>query len=122
MKERGPDRHHPYFQRKEQSRSRIGRSIVNAKSFPILMDYGIHHHELHPNCEKMPIFERPTLEVVAAYFNPVENPIETIDILMRAFSKAEKSERIKYSQKILAGIAIENLAKQIPYIKYGRIK
>ena len=120
MKERGPDRHHPYFQRSEQCKTKVGRYLISSIVIP--MDYETHHFELHENCEKMPIFERPTLEVVAAYFNPVENPIETIDILMRAFSKAEKSERIKYSQKILAGIAIENLAKQIPYIKYGRIK
>lgn len=117
-----PDKHHPVFERAEQSRYGCGKSLVNAMSFPVLMDYDVHHYELHENCNKLPILQRPALEIVAANFNPKENPLATIDNLMVAFYKAECCGHIDGRQRILAGIAIECLTKQIPYIKYGMVR
>lgn len=120
--EHKPDCHHPFFERKAQSKTPDGKYIVNAPSFPILMDYDVHHYELHPNCNKLPVLQRKSIEIVAANFTPVENPITTINNLMVAFLKAENCGQLDYNQQKLAYISIECLKKQLPYIKFGMIK
>ena len=117
-----PDGHHPYFERKAHEKCLAGKAIVNAFSFPIKMDYGIHHFELHPNCDKLPVLETKSMEIVRANFVAVENPIETINNLMLAFLRAENCGKLDYSQQKLAYISIECLKKQLPYIKFGMIK
>lgn len=116
------DCHHPYFERNAQSYCKLGKAIVNAYSFPILMDYDVHHHELHPNCKKLPIPAVQTLKVVTANFETCDSPLKTIDNLMYAFHKAEIDSSLSDRDRQVASQVIDGLYKQLPYIRYGMIK
>lgn len=117
-----PDKHHPIFERADWSRDGMSKTIRCAGSFPILMDYDVHHNELHANCHHIQFIGREALKVVMNNFEVCENPIEQMYNLIYAMNKAEIDHHIPKVQRDLAGLAIYNFEQQLPYIKYGYIK
>lgn len=117
-----PDKHHPIFERADWSRDGLSKKIRCIGSFPILMDYEVHHQELHTHCDPIQFIGREALKVVMDNFKVSDDPIEQIYNLMYAMNKAEIDRNIPKTQRDLAGLAIYNFEQQLPYIKYGYVE
>lgn len=79
------------------------------------------HDALHAHCPAVPILGSHAMRRVNMLFEPTGDTFEDIDGLSRAFDKATKHPRAHQLERDLAGLAIETMRLQIPYIREGRL-
>ena len=77
------------------------------------------HDDLHANCPAVPILGSYAMRRVNMLFEPSGNTFEDIDRLSSAFDRATRHPRAHQLERDLAGVAIETIRLQIPYLKDG---
>ena len=80
------------------------------------------HSELHKNCPAVPLLGYHTLKRVAADFLPQRMPLDSIADLLIAIDTASRHHKVHPIERELAGLAIEAIELQIPYIEQGILK
>ncbi len=77
------------------------------------------HDELHLACPHVPLLGSHALQAVNHIFEPTGNTMDDMDGLMSAIERASRHPRAHMIERDLAGLAIEAIDLQRPFIKKG---
>lgn len=80
------------------------------------------HTDLHEACPHVPILGAHALLGVQRHFEPTGFVLDDMDGLMSAIEKASRNPRAHMLERDLAGLAIEAIELQRPFIKEGLIR
>lgn len=112
------NRHHILYHAKEWSLRPYAKSMRETPSLIPNMDRLV-HEELHMNCPPVPLLGYYALEKTRSNFNPTGNTLDDMDGLMSAMEKSTRWERFHPLERELAGLAIEAIELQRPWVKEG---
>lgn len=115
------DRHHIINPRAEWTLRPAGREIRNTQSLIPRIDREI-HEAIHDECPPVPLLCYNALKLTVQKFEPVHNTLKDMDNLMSAIEQATRHPRTHPIERDLAGLAIEAIDLQRPYIMEGLIR
>jgi len=113
---RGGSRHHIAHEAVFWNAHSSTRAIRQTHSLIPRIDRGV-HDELHRACNPVPVLSTYVMNRVNMQFEPIDSTFRDIDLLCRAFDRATK--RSTTIEREMAGLAIESIRAQIPYIQEG---
>lgn len=112
------DRHHLLFDRQEWSLRPEGILLRENPSLIITMDRGV-HMELHRKCPSVPVLGRFALYRAARDFRPTDDKLESVDNLLFAIDKANKSPKSHSLERSLGELTMQAIEMQKPYLIEG---
>lgn len=115
------DGHHILHHRQEWSLRPYARQLRETPSLIPRIDRDA-HESLHANCPPVPLLGHYALMGTVARFQPTGDTLRDISGLQSAMEQATRSSRFHPIERDLAGLAIEALDLQIPFIKEGLIR
>jgi hypothetical protein len=80
------------------------------------------HDELHIQCPHVPLLGSYALQNVARLFEPTGRTLDDMDGLMSAIERASRHPRAHMIERDLAGLAIEAIDLQRPFVRKGLIR
>jgi hypothetical protein len=80
------------------------------------------HDELHEACPHVPILGSYALAATVKHFEPTGDTMRDMDGVMSAIERASRHPRAHMIERDLAGLAIEAIDLQRPYIRKGLIR
>lgn len=123
MSERRNNRHHVLHEEWTWNANKWAHDLRVTPSLVVTMPTEI-HRELHAACPHVPILGSYALQAVNRLFVPSHNrdTLKDMDSLQVAIDKASKSPRAHMLERDLAGLAIEAIDLQKPFIREGIIR
>lgn len=77
------------------------------------------HNELHAHCPHVPLLGSYALRSINSIFVPTGDTLKDMDEIMSCIERASRNPRAHMVERDLAGLAIEAIDLQRPYIKKG---
>lgn len=115
------DRHHLLYERAQWNSSKYGKELRGTPSLIPHIDREL-HDEIHRNCPPVPMLGNYALARTLTGFEPTTNTIQTIGRLQSALERATRPSRAHPLERDLAGLAIEALDLQIPFIREALLR
>lgn len=109
------DAHHIIHENKEWSLRPEAKSIRETPSLIVKMERG-DHNELHRNCPAIPLLGYHALIRTRKTFEVGDNPIQSMENLMRSIEEASNHPKAHGVEKSLAELAIMAIDLQRPFI------
>lgn len=107
--------HHILFSRRQWEAEPLGKRLREDGSLIFNMDMGT-HQELHAHVPQVPLLGHHALLGTFNRYNPTYNPTKDIDGLCIAIERSSRHPRAHRLERHLAGLAIEAIQLQKPYI------
>jgi hypothetical protein len=114
------DRHHVLFNKREWESRPQYKELRSDSGLIIPMDRDA-HNELHRNVGHVPVLGYYGILAVQREFYRGRTHLDTLDNLLFALEGASENDRLTELDKRLAGIALEAVELQKPYIVEGHI-
>lgn len=112
------DRHHLLYEKSFWEAHTSTQRLRRTHSLIPRIDREV-HEEIHDNCPPVPILGTYVMKRVGMLFEPTDNTFQDIDLLCRAMDKATKHSTT--IERELAGLSIEALRLQIPFVREGLV-
>lgn len=115
------DRHHVLFNKREWESRPQYRELRQNSGLIIPIDRDV-HNELHRSVTQVPVLGYYGIMSVHKEFYRGRTHLDTLDNLLFALEKVEDSPRLSDLDKALAGIALQAVEIQRPFIVEGLIE
>lgn len=112
--------HHILHHRALHETHKESRSLRRALGMIALIDHDS-HDELHRACPGVPPLDIFTAQRVSKLFTPHPDPLKAIDRFSQSVETAMLHPRSHQIERQMAGLTIEAVRLQIPFIKGGLI-
>lgn len=114
-------RHHAAFEACNFNATEAGRQIRQTHSLIPRLDREV-HNALHESIPSIPILGHTAMKGVAMRFIPTGNTLHDIDLLCLAYDRATNTRKSHKAERDIAGVAIELLMSQKPFISEGILR
>lgn len=112
------DKHHVLFDKASWTLRKEGIYVREQPSLKPAIDRDA-HNELHRNCPPVPALGYYALRRVSRDFVPGSTPLRSMSNLTRSIEASSRHLNVHRIEKELAGLAVEAIDLQRPYIKEG---
>lgn len=114
------DRHHILHSKQEWSLRPYARQLRGTPSLIPTLERDA-HEALHRNCPPVPLLGQWALQGTVMRFTPSGDTFKDIDHLLSCIERATRGERFHPLERELAGLAIEAVDLQRPYLREGML-